>query len=57
MVFAEHKYQPNIHITRHHGNCVKTKKFNNEHYFSLKEEAIQYGVLHGRAIIDGKIEG
>jgi hypothetical protein len=26
-------------------------------YFDTEQEAIQYGSFHGRAIIDGKVEG
>lgn len=51
----EKQYQPVIRINRH--NETKSLTFSPDRYFSTEDEAIQFGTLAAREIIDGKLEG
>jgi hypothetical protein len=51
------QFQPQIKITRHAGANVITRQFSNDQHFDREEDAIRHGLITGRAIIDGQVEG
>jgi hypothetical protein len=51
------QFQPQIKITHHTGPQVTTKQFSGSQCFDREDEAIRYGLVTGRAIIDGQVEG
>jgi hypothetical protein len=49
------RFQPQIWIMREGRTFDRMKNFSTAHYFDREEDAIRYGILHARGIIDGKV--
>jgi hypothetical protein len=51
------QFQPQITITHQTGAHVTTRHFSGDLSFDREDDAIRYGLVRGRAIIDGQVEG